>query len=209
MLDATWKFMENLAQAKLAIKSAWPKIQSECLAVLGSELHYQAMIYHLLREQGKVPLNQIGMNVKMWIDSPKSELFRQLDKRKHHAYQGGFEPIPDVVIFKPSINGDWRRRNNEETLLNMLVAIEVKASERANSRLQPSEITLDIQKLAAHREEAVRKGAEMFPIMLIIDSALNENERMTAHALEKCRALASDLEVGFLYASPTDDMCCI
>jgi hypothetical protein len=199
--------MENLAEAKIAITEAWPKICTECLAVLGSELHYQAMIYHLLREQGKVPLNQIGMNVKMWIDNPKSELFRQLDKKKHHAYQGGFEPIPDVVIFKPSINGDWRRRNYEKTILNMLIAIEVKASERANSRLQPAEITLDIQKLAAHREEAVSIGAEMFPVMLIIDSAPNENERMTAYALDKSQDLASELEVGFLYASPTHNIC--
>lgn len=199
--------MENLDDAKLAIRNAWPKIKSECLAVLGSELHYQAMIYHLLREQGKVPTEQIGMNVKMWIDSPNSELFRQLDKKKHHAYQGGFEPIPDVVIFKPSINGDWRRRNNEKTLLNMLVAIEVKASERANGRLQPSEIILDIQKLAAHREEVVSKGAEMFPVMLVIDSAPNENERMTAHALQKSQALASELQVGFLYVSPTNEIC--
>jgi len=198
--------MENLADAKLAIENAWPRIKSDCLAVLGSELHYQAMIYHLLREQGKVPLNQIGMNVKMWIDKPNSELFRQLDKKKHHAYQGGFEPIPDVVIFKPSINRDWRRRNNEQTLLNMLVAIEVKASERASSRLQPSEITLDIRKLAAHREEVVSKGAEMFPVMLVIDSATNESERMTANALDTSLALASELEVGFLYVSPTNEI---
>jgi len=199
--------MKSLTAAKLAINEAWPKIQTECLAVLGSELHYQAMIYHLLREHGKVPVEQIGMNVKMWIDKPKSILFRQLDKKKHLDYRGGFEPIPDVVIFKPTINRDWRRRNNQQTLLNMLVAIEVKASERANSRLQPSEITLDIRKLAAHREEVVRMGAKMFPIMLIIDSAPKESERMTEQALNISQDLASELGVGFLYASPDHSIC--
>lgn len=198
--------MQNLIDAKLAIKNTWPKITAECLSVLGSELHYQAMIYHLLRDQGKVPLNQIGMNVKMWIESPSSDLFQKLQNKKHHAYQVGFEPIPDIVIFKPLINSDWRRRNKTATLLNMLVAIEVKASERANSRLQPSEIALDIQKLAAHREEVENIGGEMFPIMLVIDSAPNENERMTENALEKSQALALELEVGFLYVSPQKEI---
>jgi hypothetical protein len=89
------------------------------LSVLGSELHYHAMIYHSLRTVGNVPLGQLGMNVKMWIDDPVSELFLTLDRRKHQNYQGGFEPIPDVVIFNPSINLDWRRRNRKEILLNM------------------------------------------------------------------------------------------
>ena len=104
--------MQDLNEAKQAIRSAWPIIKAECLSVFGSELHYQSMIYHSLRTEGMVPLRQIGMNVKMWIDNPVSELFQTLDRRKHQDFQGGFEPIPDVVIFKPSINGDWRRRNN-------------------------------------------------------------------------------------------------
>ena len=49
----------------------------ECRAVLGGELHYQAMAYHALRMAG-VPLAQVGMNVKQWIAEPTSELFRQL-----------------------------------------------------------------------------------------------------------------------------------
>jgi len=198
--------MKNLSDARQAINMAWPKIKSECLSVLGSELHYQAMIYHLLREHGKVPVNQLGMNVKMWIDDPVSALFRSLDKRKHKDFQGGFEPIPDVVIFKPSVNGDWRRRNNEVTILNMLVAMEVKASERENSRLQPSEIQLDIQKLAAHREEVKAKGADMLPIMLVVDSAPKQKERMTEYALEQSQDLAMKLGVGFLYLSPTNEI---
>lgn len=198
--------MQNLDDAKEALKRTWPKIKSECISVLGSELHYQAMIYHLLRQYGKVPVGQLGMNVKMWISNPVSSLFQDLDKRKHQDFQGGFEPIPDVVIFKSSINKDWRRRNNKATLLHMLVAIEVKASERANGRLQPSEITLDIRKLAAHREEVIAKNADMLPVMLVIDSAPDPKERMTEYALKKSYDLAKELDVGFLYVSPEHEI---
>lgn len=198
--------MKSLNDAKQAIKASWPKIKEECLSVLGSELHYQAMIYHLLREHGEVPVRQLGMNVKMWIDNPVSSLFQELDRKKHIGFQGGFEPIPDIVIFKPEIGGDWRRRNNKFTLLKMLVAIEVKASERANGRLQPSEINLDIKKLAAHREEVKARNADMLPIMLVIDSAPLEKERMTDQALQQALNLAKELEVGFLYVSPKHDI---
>lgn len=196
------EIMENIADAKNAIKEAWPFIKKECLSVFGSELHYQAMIYHSLRCAGKVPIGQIGMNVKMWIDNPVSDLFKKLDKRKHKDYQGGFEPIPDVVIFKTDIDSDWRRRNSKKALLNMLAAIEVKASERNNSRLQPSEILLDIRKLAAHRQEVVSRGADFLPVMLIIDSAPELKERMTQSAVEQSMNLSSELGVGFLYISP-------
>ncbi len=198
--------MNNQKEAIEAIRKAWPLIKKDCLNVLGSELHYQAMIYHYLRTQGGVPLEQIGMNVKMWIDNPISDLFKNLDLRKKEEYQGGFEPIPDIVIFKPSINRDWRRRNNQETLLNMLVAIEVKASERKNSRLQPSEVKNDIEKLAAHRKEVQAREADMFPVMLIIDSAPIKKERMTKQALDQSQNLAAELGVGFLYTSPNHEI---
>ena len=84
--------MQSIEEAKVALKTAWPLIKSECLSVLGSELHYQAMIYHALRTDGRVPANQIGMNVKMWIDNPVSELFKRLSDRKHENYRRGFEP---------------------------------------------------------------------------------------------------------------------
>jgi hypothetical protein len=77
-----------------------------------------------------VPSRQLGMNVKIWITDVVSELFRKLDEKKHPEFRGGFEPIPDVVSFRPEIEGDWRRRNREKTLRQMLMAIEVKASER-------------------------------------------------------------------------------
>jgi len=198
--------VRDLKEAKLAVQKAWSSIKAEGLSVLGSELHYQAMIYHCLRVEGGIPSKQLGMNVKMWIDNPVSNLFQTLDKRKHKNFQGGFEPIPDVVIFNPSINGDWRRRNNEKTLINMLIAIEVKASEREKNRLQPSEIILDIQKLAAHREEVLARGSEVFPLMLVIDSAPIKEERMTTGALEKSHTLALKLGVGFLYVSPEHEI---
>ena len=198
--------MQNLSDAKQALQNAWPMIKTECLSVLGSELHYQAMIYHALRKKGKVPLQQIGTNVKMWVDDPVSKLFQNLDKKKHQDYQGGFEPIPDVVIFKPSINGDWRRRNNRETLLNMLIAIEVKASERQDNRLQPHEITLDIRKLSALREEVIARGTDVLPVMIIIDSAPDSKERMTENSLNISQELAFNLDVCFLYVSPNDEI---
>lgn len=121
--------------------------------MLGSEQHYQAMVYHCLRLYGKVPLQQLAMNVKIWILHPTTEWFKQLDERKHPDYQGGFEPIPEVVLFSTGINKDWRRRNNGNTAKNILLAVEIKASERKGNRLRAGEISKDMKKLHALREE--------------------------------------------------------
>jgi hypothetical protein len=193
--------LNTVQEAIDSLNAAWAEIKTDCLEVLGSELHYQAMVYHSLIANGGIPKTQIGMNVKMWIDSPISKLFQELDGKKHKDFQGGFEPIPDVVIFKSSINSDWRRRNNEATLLNMLLAIEIKASERQNSRLQLKEIITDIEKLSAHREEVCYRGADVFPVMMIIDSAPLEKERMTKAARVNCCNRAKELGVGFMYCS--------
>jgi hypothetical protein len=99
------------------------------------------------------------MNVKIWIESVTSEYFLKLDEKKHPDYRGGFELIPDVVIFRPEIAGDWRHRNNENTLRHMLMAIEVKASERYLGRLRAGEMVKDVLKLEALRIEALHKGA--------------------------------------------------
>lgn len=198
--------MKTQQQAKDAILRAWPQIKSECLSVLGSELHYQAMIYHAFRDSGGVPLNQLGMNVKMWIENPVSELFRKLNLRKHPDYQGGFEPIPDLVLFSPEIASDWRRRNRENTLQHALALIEVKASERHKSRLRPAEINLDIRKLAAHREEALHRGSEIMAVMLVIDSAPSREEQMRQYALDRAIELSEALGVGFLYISPNNEI---
>lgn len=190
--------------AMAAIDAAWPQIHDECLAVLGSELHYQAMIYHALRTSGGVPADQLGMNVKQFIANVQSELFKALDVRKREDYRGGFEPIPDIVIFSPAVGGDWRRRRREHTLGCMLAAIEVKASERAGKRLGLAEVLHDIEKLAAHRNEVRFLGSDFHPIMLVVDSAPEPRERMTANSIDNARSKARELGVEWRYLSPDD-----
>ncbi|WP_298610552.1 hypothetical protein [uncultured Thiothrix sp.] len=188
-------------QALNVLVNAWQLIIEECSAVLGSELHYQAMIYHSLRHTG-VPNKQLGMNVKMRINNPVSALFQRLDQKKNPSYQGGFEPIPDICIFSPPIAGDWRRRNYSQTLTSLLLVIEVKASERHKGRLSYQEIAFDIEKLAAHRVEASHRGNEFIPVMLIIDSAPDPHERMKQETLDVIRIKAHKEAIGLLYYSP-------
>ncbi len=175
--------------------------------MLGSELHYQAMVYHCLRVHGRVPVNQIGMNVKMWISDPVSKLFRELDLRKHKDFRGGFEPIPDVCLFSERIGSDWRRRNYEKTMACLLLAIEVKASERAGSRLRSGEIIRDIMKLRAHGEESRHRKGSFIPVMMVIDTAPEKEERMTSLALKESREAAQEARVEFLYVSPDWQTC--
>lgn len=193
--------MKSIEEAKIIFNDTWSEIKNECMNVYGSELHYQAMIYHCLRNYGNVPKEQIGMNVKMWIDNPVSKVFQDLVRKRHEDYRGGFEPIPDIVLFSPNINSDWRRRSYKNSLNNMFVAIEVKASEREKSRLRPKEIITDIEKLDAHRIEVENRGAAMFPVMLIIDSAPLDKELMTNAGLEESRLKAEELNVALLYIS--------
>jgi hypothetical protein len=195
--------VRGIIDAVRVVAEAWPKIVAECRGALGGELHYQAMAYHCLREVG-LPATQIGMNVKQWIDAPVTPLFRALDQRKQAGFQGGFEPVPDIVIFRPAIGGDWRRRNRQATLRHMLLAIEVKASERANGRLRAGEIIRDIRKLAAHRDELRHRGGEMHPVMMVIDTAPLAEERVTSAKLDLASAAAKAQGVSFLHVSPTD-----
>lgn len=187
--------------AKTVLAKAWPMIVEECRAVLGGELHYQAIVYHCLRNAGW-PRTQIGMNVKQWIENPVSATFKAKDVKKHIDFQGGFEPIPDVVLFSSEIGGDWRRRNRENTLRHMLCAIEVKASERAKARLRAGEIKNDIIKLVAHREEIEYRGLQMMPVMMVIDVAPDADERMLGAAVSECADFAAASRVAWLYASP-------
>lgn len=198
--------MKIIRDATTCLANAWPHIVAECRQVLGSELHYQAMVYHCLRLHADVPIDQIGMNVKMWIDNPTSKLFQELDRRKHIEYQGGFEPIPDVCLFKPKVKGDWRRRSYDRTLNSLLVAIEIKASERDKNRLRPGEIVFDIEKLAAHREEAKALHSNFQPVMMVIDTAPEPAERMTAEGLRTSMAAAHEHDVEFLYVSPDNEI---
>ncbi len=193
--------MDGPREAVEFLLKAWPSIIRECRATLGSELYYQAVIYHNLRQVG-VPLLQMGMNVKMQIDSPVSRLFRELDLRKHEDFRGGFESIPDVALFSPSVSADWRRRKNDVTLRSLLLAIEAKASERAGSRLRPRDVIGDIEKLAAHREEAKHRGGDFYPVMMVVDTAPLPEEQMTEYSFDLARQSAEELLVGFLYLSP-------
>ena len=194
--------METIRQARLKLIAAWPHIVKECRLALGSELYYQAVVYHCLRAHGSVPVGQLGMNVKMRIANPASDLFKQLDARKHEKYRGGFEPIPDVCLFSSRVCADWRRRNREITLASLLVAIEVKASERHNGRLRVGEIVTDIEKLAAHNQEAKARGSSFLPVVMVIDTAPDANERMTPESLRDSQAAARELSVDFMYVSP-------
>jgi hypothetical protein len=142
------------------------------------------------------------MNVKQWVGNPVSDHFKILAASKNHAYRGGFEPIPDVVVFSPDVEGDWRRRSHENTLKCMLLAIEVKASERKDGRLTLGEIRGDIKKLVSHRQEVVARGGHMDCCVIIIDSAKESRERMLEEALDVAIQSAKDAEIGLLYVSP-------
>jgi hypothetical protein len=197
--------MQTPADALDALKRAWPPFVAECRSVLGSELHYQALLYHCLRSHGGVPSGKLGMNVKMRIMDSVSEHFRMLDEKRHPDYRGGFEPIPDVVIFRPEIDGDFRRRNRENTSRQMLMTIEVKASERHLSRLGAREIVKDILKLDALRIEARHRGSDMLPAVVVVDTAPEANERMTPEARGEVEAAARECSVGLFYVSPLDE----
>jgi hypothetical protein len=197
---------EARADALGALTRAWPPFVAECRSVLGSELHYQALLYHCLRAYGQVPSRQLGMNVKIWITDVVSEYFRKLGEKKRPEYRGGFEPIPDVVIFRPEIDGDWRRRNRENTLRQMLMAIEVKVSERQLGRLRVGEMVKDILKLEALRIEALHKGgSDVLPVIVAVDTAPEAKERMTPYSRHEVEAAARERKVCLFYVSPSDE----
>lgn len=197
--------MQTRTHAVDALRRAWPPFVAECRFVLGSELHYQAVFYHCLRAHGLVPPGQLGMNVKIWIADVVSERFRELDARKHPDYRGGFEPIPDVVIFRPEIGGDFRRRNRENTLRQMLVAAEVKASERYRGRLRAGEIVGDVLKLEALGIEARHRGSDVLGAVIVVDTAPGSNERMTLEARCATEATARQRGVCLFYVSPSEE----
>ncbi len=174
-------------------------IVEECRGVLGSELHYQAVVYHCLRKVGRVPPEQLGMNVKMWIPDVVSNHFKALDLKKAPGFRGGFEPNPDVVIFQPEIDGDFRRRNHANTLRHMLMAIEIKASERHRDRLKPGEIISDVVKLDALRLEARHREAGVLPVVIVFDTAPDLVERMRSEAVDAVKSAAEERGVGFFY----------
>ena len=193
--------MKTPYHAAMKLLKAWPGIMHDCRETLGSELFYQAVVYHHLRSVG-VPKRQLGMNVKMWISEPVTPLFQELDEKKHEQFRGGFEPIPDVAIFSEGVNGDFRRRNNEQTLKCLSLVVEVKVSERAKARLAVGEVAADINKLAALRYECCHRGSNFYPVVMILDTAPLAHEQMTPYSYNKAKEVAEENSVGFLYCSP-------
>jgi len=179
------------AEALDSLVRAWPHYVAECRSVLASELHYQALLYHCLRVHGKVPPEQLGMNVKVWIAGVVSEDFRRRDLRKAERFGGGFELIPDVVIFGPEIGGDFRRRNRENTLRRMLLAVEVKASEKERKRLGRGEIVGDVVKLEALGIEVRHRDSDVLGAVVAVDTAPEAGERMTPEARRAADAAAA------------------
>ena len=173
--------------------------------MLASELHYQALLYHCLRVHGKVPPDRLGMNVKIWITDVVSEDFRARDLRKAEGFRGGFEPIPDALIFLPEIRGDFRRRNRKNTLRHMLLAVEIKASERHQGRLRAGEIIDDIVKMDALRTEARHRGSDLIGAAVVVDTAPEEKERMTLWGRQEIEAAARERGVCLFYVSPSEE----
>jgi hypothetical protein len=86
----------------------------------------------------------------------------------------------------------------------MLAVIEIKASERAKRRLSLGEVSRDIHKLCAHREEAQFLGYDFDPVMVVVDSARDKAERMTQWSLSGVRELSRRLGVEWRYISPKE-----
>ena len=171
--------IKNIEQARNSINNSFKQIQFECKSVLCSELHYQAIIYHCLRNFGNIPISQIGMNVKIWINNPKTPFLKERIKKKHIDFRIGQEIIPDITIFTKNIKSDFRRRNYKKTLKETLYSLEVKASEREKGRLQRSEIKTDIIKLKSqYTETKLKHNKEIGIGIMVIDTAPKENERM-------------------------------
>ncbi len=196
-------------QAFEAFRLAWPKFVSECRSMLGSEQHYQAVLYHCLRSSG-VPARQLGMNVKQYIPDPITPLGQSISEVRHTNYKG-FEPTPDAIIFHPDIGGDWRRRRRKKSMRNSLVSIEMKVSERAGARLTAREITNDILKLSALRQEIFERyqkapGAGLIGLMIVVDTAPDKKERMTDWSLNRCREISREQNIRFGYLDTIRDI---
>ncbi len=187
--------MNSMEEAIFAVENAWPGITQDAEEVSASELHYQAMIYNRLRIDGGIPLKQLGMNVKMLIKEPVSLFFQEeaektKSMRSVYSPYKGIQPTPDIVIFNHSIDIDWRRSNSDTTMVNMLSMIEVKVSEFTENRLTASDIIKDIHKLAAHREEVESLGATVLPIMMVIDAAHDESNKMLSTSIDEYQNVA-------------------
>jgi len=185
------------------ISKCFKQIVNECRTVFGSELHYQAMIYHILRKYGDAPIDQLGMNVKTLITNVNSEFLLERINRKNINYQSyGIELIPDLSFYEKAINSDWRRRNYKNTLKLTLYSLEVKASERHKSRISYKEIETDILKIEAQYQETKQQHNKSIGIgLLIVDTAPSPKERITETSLFKIQEFANSKSVDLWYLS--------
>ncbi len=108
--------METISEFRTSISNSYSKIIEECRSVLGSELHYQAMVYHLLRALGKVPLSQIGMNVKTTIEDCKTAFFKERITKKDKKFRSNnLEIIPDISFYSNSLKADYNLKRLKPT----------------------------------------------------------------------------------------------
>jgi hypothetical protein len=88
----------------------------------------------------------------------------------------------------------------------MLMAIEMKASERAGSRISDAEVLWDIGKLDAHRIEGEQRHKRTIgAVIMIINTAPRREERMTDLSINRVRARAREAGVDFYYVSEIGD----
>ncbi|WP_242923068.1 hypothetical protein [Pontibacter liquoris] len=193
--------IQSPEEVRQAISQCFELVISECRLILASELHYQAMLYHHLRQTGGIPFNQLGMNVKTTIPGVQHPFLHQKSLSRHADYQNAdIEIIPDITVFTRDIDHDWRRRNFISTLKETLYSLEVKASERHKGRLQQKEIETDIRKLVAQREETERIHNRRIGVgMFIIDVAPDPDERMKGATLNYLTEFARQQEVDIWY----------
>ncbi|MBP1840442.1 hypothetical protein [Formosa algae] len=193
--------MTSKIEIQNSIHNSYSTIVNECRTVLGSELHYQAMVYSILRTKGKVPISQIGMNVKTCIENCQTEFLQERIRKKNIKFQSiDLEIIPDISVYEKSINSDWRRRNFKNTLKKTLYSLEIKASERHYNRLVFSEIKNDLFKLKAQYEETKIKFGKLIGIgMLIIDTAPKCEERISKSTLKQSIDIAKELNIDIWY----------
>jgi hypothetical protein len=169
---------------------------------LWGELQYQAILYHILRRIGQIPVTQLGMNVRIKFYNPINEDFIKRSNSRKEEYRGVHEVIPDLVIYDPDVRGKWQRRMADGTVRSILIAMEMKCSERKQGRLHRAEIEKDLLKLDALREEANARSRKILPVMFIVDTAVDKEERMRQSALQYIIQKAKALNIGLLYLPP-------
>jgi len=164
----------------------WEKFYPATRQVFGSELSYQALLYHTILEHTSDPRNvnfrSVALNVKIGIYKPLTHKAREKAKESAEGYQDYFGCIPDLVVFKNGFHGNHKRANGVRNLLWAEMLFELKVNERTvhnentdesrTGRIRPGEIIEDIDKLVILREEAeehIKIGSKR--------SSRNENEK--------------------------------